>query len=284
MFLAPVSTALTGTLAHSYSQKENTFNHAGCLIPHKEKLDKGGEDAFYSNSHVLAVADGVGGWNRHGIDPAIYSRKLCSNIEDFCSKNSVEEWEKNPHKLIQESWKNNQEIGSSTLVVVTLPRKGSKIYASNVGDSGFVILRNSLQEDKKTQKLEVVHASEAQQFEFNFPYQLGWGRNGDHPEVAFNSEHEVKDGDWVVVGSDGLFDNMGPPLIASFLSEYLSSGKGHYSSLEVATKIRDEAHKLSMDSSWDSPFAQGAREAGRRFSGGKEDDITVVVGKVNLQE
>jgi len=29
----------------------------------------------------LAVADGVGGWAESGVDPAIFSRRLCVNIE-----------------------------------------------------------------------------------------------------------------------------------------------------------------------------------------------------------
>lgn len=54
------------------------------MIPHPDKKDKGGEDAFFSSRwyslliSVLAVADGVGGWNELGVDPALYSRKLCS--------------------------------------------------------------------------------------------------------------------------------------------------------------------------------------------------------------
>jgi len=30
-----------------------------------------------NNNRLLAVADGVGGWNDYGIDPAKYSRELC---------------------------------------------------------------------------------------------------------------------------------------------------------------------------------------------------------------
>ncbi len=26
---------------------------------------------------ILAVADGVGGWADHGVDPALYSKELC---------------------------------------------------------------------------------------------------------------------------------------------------------------------------------------------------------------
>ena len=32
---------------------------------------------------LLAVADGVGGWNDHGIDPAKYSKELCRHVESL---------------------------------------------------------------------------------------------------------------------------------------------------------------------------------------------------------
>lgn len=32
------------------------------MIPHPEKVHKGGEDALYVSPKLIAVADGVGGW------------------------------------------------------------------------------------------------------------------------------------------------------------------------------------------------------------------------------
>jgi len=32
------------------------------MIPHPDKVDKGGEDAYYAGKNIFAVADGVGGW------------------------------------------------------------------------------------------------------------------------------------------------------------------------------------------------------------------------------
>lgn len=48
------------------------------MIPHPEKAHRGGEDAYFNSSSMLVVADGVGGWNNHGIDPSKYSRFLCT--------------------------------------------------------------------------------------------------------------------------------------------------------------------------------------------------------------
>lgn len=33
------------------------------VIPHPDKIDKGGEDAYYISDNIIAVADGVGGWS-----------------------------------------------------------------------------------------------------------------------------------------------------------------------------------------------------------------------------
>lgn len=48
------------------------------MIPHPEKVAKGGEDAWFASESLLVVADGVGGWNSKGIDPSLYSKFLCS--------------------------------------------------------------------------------------------------------------------------------------------------------------------------------------------------------------
>ena len=52
--------------------------------------------------------------------------------------------------------------GSSTACVIVLNKETSSIYAANIGDSGFVVVR----------KGEVVHRSSEQQHYFNTPFQL----------------------------------------------------------------------------------------------------------------
>jgi protein phosphatase PTC7 len=59
----------------------NIFNSGLHMNPHFAKKAKGGEDATCILFNLLAVADGVGGWAESGIDPAIFSRKLCVNID-----------------------------------------------------------------------------------------------------------------------------------------------------------------------------------------------------------
>ena len=57
-------------------------------IPYYKKRDRGGEDAYILSEELCCVADGVGGWSESGIDPAIFSRKLCKNIEELTVKST----------------------------------------------------------------------------------------------------------------------------------------------------------------------------------------------------
>lgn len=82
---------MLGLTLTSYSPKanyckSNEYNHfsfGSSIKPHPEKEYKGGEDALFADSQLLAVMDGVGGWAEHGIDPALYSKRLAAIIESI---------------------------------------------------------------------------------------------------------------------------------------------------------------------------------------------------------
>ena len=121
--------------------------------------------------------------------------------------------------------------GSSTACIVMLD--GATLRAVNLGDSGFLVLRND----------QIVFRSPSQQHQFNFPYQLaGPGAGGDSPLAAevrsdcraagcaerpgAGAEADavqtfsvgVKKGDVVVLATDGLIDNVYPQEAASVVS------------------------------------------------------------------
>jgi len=73
---------------------------------------------------MVAVADGVGGWADSGVDPALYSRALCRNINSIYLS-SVERNDTSalssvlnkPQDLLIEAAGETRERGSSTAVV-----------------------------------------------------------------------------------------------------------------------------------------------------------------------
>ena len=54
------------------------------------------------SSNVIAVADGVGGWAESGIDPAIFSKKLCKNIDELISR-QADKYIETPKTLLIEA-------------------------------------------------------------------------------------------------------------------------------------------------------------------------------------
>jgi len=111
LFISSISCDTTFQFSH------NHFYYGAELIPHPEKAHRGGEDAYFANNYVLAVADGVGGWNNYGIDPAEYARTLC-RLVGILLKNDDAKYHNNPKAIIKEAAYRNVNKGSATFVVV----------------------------------------------------------------------------------------------------------------------------------------------------------------------
>mmetsp|Transcript_29199 Transcript_29199/g.21735 ORF Transcript_29199/g.21735 Transcript_29199/m.21735 type:complete len:80 (-) Transcript_29199:32-271(-) len=77
------------------------------------------------------------------------------------------------------------------------------------------------------------------------------------------------------MGSDGLFDNL-------FDDDILYCLKTSDGVKSAAKCIGEMAFMNSHDKRYRSPFAVGAQEAGVSYMGGKPDDITVLVSRINL--
>jgi protein phosphatase PTC7 len=110
------------------------------MFPHFSKRAKGGEDAASVNDRLLAVADGVGGWADSGVDPAVYSRKLCALIDEYWQTQD-DRYLSSPKELLIDAVKANNEIGSCTICIVSIDEKSPVIFTTNLGDSGYMILR-----------------------------------------------------------------------------------------------------------------------------------------------
>jgi serine/threonine protein phosphatase PrpC len=52
-------------------------------VPHDEKIHRGGEDSAHVCDTLITVADGVGGWERHGVNPGLFSKSLTRGIKDI---------------------------------------------------------------------------------------------------------------------------------------------------------------------------------------------------------
>lgn len=114
--------------------------------------------------------------------------------------------------------------------------------------------------------------------------QLGAEGNGDNPSLALQFEHEIQDKDIVVVGSDGLFDNMDFNQIRQEIQKQASFGNENQDVQQLAETIAKKAKEYSLSRFYNSPFAKKARESKIKYFGGKSDDITVVVAEVSASK
>ena len=142
------------------------FNHSVYWKPQPDKANKIGEDAYFSDPHLIVVADGVGGWIRVGIDSSKYSWALCKLMASIFKKDQGS-YSKNPKQLVVEAARKNRERASATVLVGAIDSEKEALNVANVGDCGYVILRLVA---GKEREYWLGHQSEPQQHSFNFPY------------------------------------------------------------------------------------------------------------------
>lgn len=239
-------------------------------LPHPEKAYKGGEDSYFIADSLVSVgvADGVGGWAELGIDAGAYARTLMNNARTAAEAADEHEQGVCPQEILEKAYDGTAVQGSSTACIVCL--RDDVLHVSNLGDSGFVLVRNG----------KIEFQSPQQQHGFNFPFQLGCaGSQSDHPNVAMRFEVPVQPGDIIVVGTDGLFDNVFSDEIATIVTQV----KDRNQPAAVAAKILCQyARFRAADKQYPSPFAYSAFQAGFPYLGGKMDDITVLVSIVSV--
>lgn len=70
----------------------------------------------------------------------------------------------------------------------------------------------------------------------------------DNPDLAIEETHHLEHNDIIVVGSDGLFDNMDSEQISSCIQPFIESVNGDVLDCELLSEIIAEtARKLSLD-------------------------------------
>ncbi|CAI5709700.1 hypothetical protein KXD40_005436 [Peronospora effusa] len=251
---------------------------SACGLPHPQKRATGGEDAWFISGDTVGVADGVGGWARKGIDSGEYARTLMNSAERVVA---MADKTLTPLQVLTVAHRNAKCLGSSTACIVQLD--DLSLRAINLGDSGFILCR--LHSDDKVGgalRWQIVHETSSQCHYFNCPYQLGFGANGDEPEMGEVYDVETQEGDVIVLGTDGLFDNLFPKQIACLLDTILPSMPEHdlHSMKKVASCIAHTAHEAAKCTKTKTPFAIAVHQAGYEYRGGKMDDITVVTSLV----
>jgi protein phosphatase PTC7 len=270
----PRAALCSAAASKSSFQAQASFDSAGVhvaafMIP-KPSGSALGEDAFAicDKRTAFAVADGVGGWAEEGVDAGLYSRALMSGCKaaldgsGSVSLAQALDTALQPAKLIK---------GSSTAVLADI--QGRVLSVLNVGDSGFIVLRRQAGSRGKGAYFPVMRSYE-QQYSFNFPFQLGTGsdlaaadgqlyrcvppplraRCSAHSQLAPCSLR-LQGGDIVLLGSDGVWDNVFDEEINAVCESVVHTGlSGGALAAQIARSVAEYASTNAHDESSVSPF------------------------------
>ncbi|XP_009613267.1 uncharacterized protein LOC107830511 [Nicotiana tabacum] len=243
---------------------ELILSSGATLLEYPSKALTGGHEAYFvACGKWLGVADGVGSWSLEGSDPGVYAKELMQNSESIvsqCDKDIIND----PKHVLNLSVSKTDSPGSSTALVSHFD--GKDLHVANIGDSGFIVVRNG----------SVYRKSSPMLHEFNLPIQI---EKGDDPSQLLEEyKIELDEGDIIVTATDALFDNLYDQEIVSIVSKSLAADKRPQ---EIAEVLAIRVQEVGSSASGRSPFADAAQAAGYvGYTGGKRDDVAVIVSVV----
>jgi len=253
------------------------------------------EDAFFTSSEALGVADGVGcmvQFGAYGVNAAAYAAELMELAAGAMETSDTVDRTAGKQALaaVAEAETRAQTYGAATITVLAV--EDDTLGVANLGDSGFMLLRRGLH------GMCVVERTIEQQHSWNCPYQLTRlppALAAKFPKLVLDSAGDaaVKEcaaevGDLVLLFTDGLRDNLHDHEILQIVDRTLSPAFGELLGLSnrstppdtVARALAFAAKERSLDPSARVPFGEYSRRHGYECSGGKQDDITVVAAWV----
>ncbi|EFJ40674.1 hypothetical protein VOLCADRAFT_108071 [Volvox carteri f. nagariensis] len=293
-----------------------------CYLPHPEKVHYGGEDAHFISEYgggVLGVADGVGGWQESGVNPAGKEVNISFPFSLYVLKFSFSDYSRtlmqlaraylegkdifqdlvssrqgvhiDPRGALEAAHMNTKVPGSATACVLQLDQVNGVLMAANLGDSGFVVIREAR---------ELVRSKPLQHY-FDCPLQFGafpeFVEATDTADMADIYRIALQPGDVIVAGTDGLWDNCyvteiipllpkGPADVQASADAIAAAARRHASDSEYASPYTREALSQGLDLPWWDKLLgvsfKGGKVHFKQLTGGKMDDITVLVSFVDV--
>ena len=303
--------------------------------PHPDKVASGGEDSYMATDYALGVADGVGWWDQLEDEDkatdkasssssssavAAASGKGGAKLKRSAAQQYSETFMRAAHEFSEEEYFGQGDVpvdqmaeyayehsarckkGSCTVSLATVVNNHLQVYT--MGDCVCLVVRCG----------QVIFRSEERVHGLNFPFQLGVGSK-DMPSDGTINHLKIRRGDIVVLGSDGIFDNVFDTDIISILKKHdarnpdptirmlgLLDSEAQYKHLvpnrksastraaagshaqrilkHAAKEIIDLATSNTNDPRANTPFAAKCLESGAYHEGGKLDDMTLVMASV----
>jgi len=296
-------------LAEEYQKNKPLCFSAGAYQKtHPQKAAQGHRDADATlvSPMLLGCADGVSQVEEFGID----SSELPNELLEACEKvamaqlvpdrlGHLEGSYRGPIPLMREAYQMTRSMGSTTVALAVLDnstRIHGKLHPMvavlSIGDCELLILR----QDQSTGRLEMCFRTEMQRIGGHCQCPLQLCRIDDRVDKDFDERiaYEViergsavhcvtvYEGDIVVIGSDGVFDNLFNEEVVNICSSMVPPDRygKHYTPMDptllgqIARSIVDACHAKTQ------PGPDGTYANTPIGKGGKRDDTSCVVGEV----
>jgi len=285
------------------------FNGSSFQRTHPRKAALGYSDADVAlvSPMMLGVADGVSQIEEYGIDASELPKELLKACEDLAATRLLPNRSADPKdayfgpiSLVSEAYEATESLGSTTVLLAVLDNS-TKIHGKlhpmiamiSIGDCELVILRRI---KGRKLPLEAIFQTEMQRIDGNAQSPLQVARVDDEIDPGFDESIALEvirhgsavhcvsayQGDILIMGSDGVFDNLFMDEIVDIANEALPSSSGSSPTdpidrsllTEIAQKIVEASHAKTC------PNALGQFASSPIGTGGKVDDTCCVVGEV----
>lgn len=274
--------------------------------PAKAKGNHTDADATLAAPMMVGVADGVSQLEEFGMDPAELPNELLRCCEELAmnqlmpgKKVSPSEGYRGPVSLLKEAYEATESLGSTTVILGILDnstRIHGKLHPMvavlTIGDCELLMLRRV---NPQNGRLKAVFHTEMQRIDGHAQTPLQLARVDGRIDPDFDEDIALEviergsavhcvsayEGDIVVLGSDGVFDNLFLDEVVDIVNSSLQPTPGHFVPQspqllgKIARRIVEESHKKSQRGVAKSMLPD--TPIGR---GGKMDDTSCVVAEV----
>lgn len=259
--------------------------------PHGSPADtlsiKAGDDAMLISPTVMAIADGVTGWETKDTNcsSGVWARSMVETLSRLMTEYKFSHA---PHHLnkrdidqiLDDSYLHTSHLmdlqdlsGSSTLILLML--SGEYLKMISIGDSKLFIVRDG----------DIIDTNKEQMISDLCPQQIGTQTLGQLPsEMAWVDSIKLQENDLIVMCSDGISDNLYEWEIQHYLDESLNLKKN--SLKKTANQILLKAKEVAFDDYAYTPYNEkvnslpAAKYGNNTSTGGKLDDMSICIARV----
>mmetsp|Transcript_66345 Transcript_66345/g.183269 ORF Transcript_66345/g.183269 Transcript_66345/m.183269 type:complete len:408 (+) Transcript_66345:69-1292(+) len=271
--------------------------------PAKVRMGYKDADATLTSPMLLGVCDGVSQLEEFNMDPSLLPNELLRTCEELAMVQLMPDQPLNPQdayrgpiSLLKEAYEASESFGSTTVLLAALDN-GTRIHGKlhpmiavlSIGDCELLMLRRT---NGRQSELEAVFHTEMQRIDYNVQTPLQLARVDGRIDEDFDESIALEviekgsavhcvsayEGDILILGSDGVFDNLFLDEIVEICNEILqprpqSENLPPSMLSQVAQRIVKDSHAKSDAKNgqfMDTPIGKG----------GKVDDTSVVVAEI----